>query len=132
MKIPLVLVAVVLLLAGCSTTAPKAVESTPPPPAKPQATYSTVVELRDAFVKAGGDCPDWVANNRVKLAAQSGDCDANTVLSTYLSADIRDQVVTTLKGLSVDTHLLVGENWVINVADPDLFVKVLGGTVVTG
>ena len=116
-----------LMLAGCATMPPSA-----PASPSPKATYATVVELRDAYVAAGGECPDWTASNRVKLAAESGDCSSNTVLSTYLSTDIRDQVVTTLKSFGTDVHLLVGENWVINTPDPESLVKKLGGTVVSG
>ena len=121
--------AIGLLLTGCVSTPTSVAES--PTPA-PKATYATVVELRDAYMKAGGACPDWQPNNVVKLAAQSGACDANTVLSTYLSSDIRDQVVTTLKGFGGGVHLLVGENWVINTLDPESYVSELGGTVVSG
>lgn len=126
MKRTLALAAAILLLAGCSSNA-----SPKPTPTKPKASYSSVVELRDAFVKAGGSCPNWVQADRVKLAAQSGDCSGNVVLSTYLSTDLRDEAVTTLKSFGSGIHLLVGKNWVINTPNPESFTEKLGGTVVT-
>jgi len=102
-----------------------------PSPAEPPKTYATVVELKDAFVKAGGECPDWVQGDRITNAAQSGDCSSSTVLSIYLSEAKRDETIANLKNLSdLGVHLLVGENWIINTEDPETYADLLGGTVV--
>ncbi|MFB9309333.1 hypothetical protein BJY17_001205 [Agromyces hippuratus] len=117
-----------MLLAGCSAAA----QPVPAPEPEPVATYSTVDELREAFVAAGGECPEWVQGDQVTLAAQSGSCSDDTVLSIYTGATDRDEVVGNLKTLlSDDLSLLVGENWIINVPEPELYVDKLGGTVVT-
>jgi len=115
-----------LMVLGLSACA---AEATPP---EPKATYDSVVDLRDAFVDAGGECDDWVQGNRITNAAQSGDCSSSTVLSIYLSEATRDETVTNLKSISIaGVHLLVGENWIINVEDPESYRDALGGTVVT-
>jgi hypothetical protein len=118
----------VFLLAGCAATEPMSAQEKP----EQVATYATVVDLRDAFVEAGGDCPEWEPTNRVALAAESGECSGNTVLSTYASESSRDQVVSDLKSIALDgVNLLVGENWIINTPTPSDYVDTLGGTVVT-
>jgi hypothetical protein len=107
----------VLALSGCTS--------------EPQARYDTVVDLRDAYVAAGGACPEWVEGNHITKAAQSGDCDSSTVLSIYLNESGRDSVIADMKSLSLgDMHLLVGENWVINTKDPEAYLDSLGGTVI--
>lgn len=117
-------------LSGCATQSASSASKSIAP--KPKSTYSTVIELRDAFIAAGGDCPDWQMTNRVKLAAQSGECSGSVVLSTYLSASTRDEVILALKGVSDPgaVHLLVGENWIINTKAPEGLVDKMGGTVV--
>lgn len=122
-------VLILLALTGCS--APASPASTKTEAAKPKATYSTVAELKKAFENAGGDCSAWEQTDAVKVAAQSGDCTRQTVLSVYVSATSRDQVVTFAKTSGVAAHLLVGENWIINTPNPEEYVKKLGGTVVT-
>ena len=124
---------VILLLSGCSSAAPseRDAKSTPTPSQEPADTYATVTDLRDAFVAAGGACPDWRQTDRVKLAAQSGDCSDSTVLSIYSSETDRDQIVENLKSFGMGVHLLVGENWIVNVEAPERYADALGGTVVT-
>jgi hypothetical protein len=122
--------ALVLSLSGCAADASSS-SSTAPTKTAPPATFDTVLELRDAFVAAGGDCEEWQQGDRVTLAAQSGDCDTNTVLSVYLSESSRDQVITNLKSMTA-VHLIVGENWIINTpAADDDYSADLGGTIVT-
>lgn len=121
----------VLLLAGCAPITSADPTPTPTSSQEPADTYSTVNDLRDAFVAAGGACPDWRQTNRVTLAAQSGDCSDSTVLSIYSSEADRDQVVENLKSFGMGVHLLVGENWIVNVEGPEEYADELGGTVVT-
>lgn len=40
--------------------------------ASPKATYSTVEDLKEAFVKAGGECDEWDATHSVEGSAESG------------------------------------------------------------
>lgn len=123
-KLGIALIGVCTLLVGCSA-APAATASYP-------ATFRSVEELRDAFVRAGGDCPDWKQTNQIPLAAESGTCSDSNVLSIYSSTADRDKLVTRYKEIaSEDSVILVGENWVINdkaVRDLD---PTLGGTLVT-
>lgn len=99
-------------------------------------TYSSVEELRDAFVKAGGECPEWEQRNQVSLSAESGECSSQTVLSIYSSESDRDQVVNTQKELHkmVDMggmHLLVGANWIINDPNVKDLDRAIGGIFIT-
>lgn len=111
----------ILLITGCSG-------------GKPQATYETVAELKDAFVAAGGDCADWDESNKVEIAAQSGACGGSTVLSVYLSSDAVERRIETTKASifgSTGSDWLVGENWIINTKDAASFSDKLGGRIVS-
>jgi hypothetical protein len=117
-------------LAGCAATAESAPTSVPVEPAPP-ATFDTVDDLRSAYVDAGGECSEWRQTDVITLAAQSGQCDADTVLSIYLSESNRDEVIAGMKSI-LAVHLIVGENWILNTdAEDDSFATELGGTVVT-
>lgn len=97
-------------------------------------TYRSVEELRDAFVEAGGDCPEWDQTNAVTASSESGTCSTTTVLSIYSSTSDRDVVVDNIRAMAEvigGANLLVGENWIINdpnVADLD---PEMGGTLFT-
>lgn len=120
--------AAIALLAGCSSPAP---EPTPTKPAGP-VEYGAVEDLRAAFVDAGGVCNDWKQQNQVTVAAQSGQCGGETVLSTFTTTADRDKMVATIKAISPDSlTLLVGPNWVINSSQVDKVYKTLGGTLVS-
>lgn len=104
--------------------------------ATPQATYSTVEDLKEAFVKAGGECDEWDATHSVEGSAESGTCGTHTVLSTYVSqAATEDRIEETKSFLeSVDGDWgswLVGENWIIHGPDVHEIKEELGGTVVS-
>jgi len=93
-------------------------------------TYSTLADFRDDVIAAGYDCPNWHQTNQVKLAAASGSCSDNDVLSIYLSSADVSQVVQNLKELNASVHLLVGPNWVFNTSAPEMYRPKLGGIVV--
>lgn len=105
---------------------------TPTPSPSLPMRFDDVVALRDAAVKAGLPCPSWEQRNLVKLAASSGTCSDQDVLSVYLSEDAVQQSVDVLKTLG-PVHLLVGPNWIINHSD-ELTLHVLkvelGGMIV--
>lgn len=132
-------IAAALLLAaltGCSSTATAAGEHTSSPaPTKVMAvSYSSVTDLKTAYVKAGGKCPSWDQNNVVQTAAESGDCSDSTVLSTYADEGSKTDAVTALKGFAtsdVPAVFLVGPNWIVNSEDAKAVAKKLGGTIVT-
>lgn len=119
-------------LTGCDTgTTDKAAESQE---SVPKSRYDSVKELRDAFVEAGGDCPDFKQTNRVKYSAESAECSGTTVLSTYLSAESTQKRVDESKeafaGLDSSTWL-VGENWIINAPNPESFQSKMGGQLIS-
>lgn len=99
---------------------------------------SSVVELRDALVKAGYECPNWQQDNKVKLAAESGTCDDASVLSTFASEGDRQAQLDTFSAMDelfadADVEqdpILVGPNWMFRAPGADTFASALGGTVV--
>lgn len=129
-----------MALSGCGSSSSVSPSPTPTetrPPAD-GGTYGTVAELKDAFVEAGGSCPEFNQTNRVKLAAESAECSSKAVLSTYLSSsdisqliqtnkELNEQLKSTVKGNS----WLVGQNWVINSPEATQLREKLGGKVVS-
>jgi hypothetical protein len=128
-RVILLLALPVALLAGCAgplTPAPEA------PPAD-GGTFGSIDDLVAAYEAAGGDCSGWEQTNVIDLAAESGDCDDNTVLSTYASESDRDKSAENVKSLSelIDgVTLLVGANWIINDKAAGELQDVLGGTII--
>jgi ABC-type glycerol-3-phosphate transport system substrate-binding protein len=135
-----VLLAAAALLASCggsdpSPEAPTETETTQAPTKNVE--YSSVVELRDAFVEAGGECPSWNQSDIILAALESGECDDATVLSIYVD---RSEAMDAAAGLAAfdemmgePSPVLVGPNWLVNSGqDADELTelkKVLGGTV---
>ncbi|RRJ87315.1 hypothetical protein EG850_05795 [Gulosibacter macacae] len=95
-------------------------------------SYESVESIRDAFVAAGGACPAWEAIDPGDYDAEAGRCDDSTVIAVYKDPAELADVVKRATELATETHLLVGENWVLNTPNPQDFVDALGGTVVTG
>lgn len=133
----LALLVVVPLLSGCATAAPASVRQslTPStsPTRAPAVSYSTVGELRDAFVEAGARCPHWHQQNRVTNAAESGTCSDANVLATFADESSKAATVSDLKAFAspdLPVVLLVGPNWVINDEHAPGLARVLGGTLV--
>lgn len=104
--------------------------------------FETVLEMRDAYIEAGGDCPEWELST-VSLAIGSGSCSGESVLSIYSSRTIADEQNSALKALmlkmvpNAKNHrltLLVGENWILNDSDSNSFYKfkmLYGGDVIS-
>lgn len=114
-----------LLLTGCaqgSDIPQKTGEAT---------TYESVESLRDAFVDAGGDCPHWQPIDPGDYDAEAGRCSDKVVIAIYNNPSDLEDAVKRSSGLAVGTHLLVGENWLINVENPQDFVDALGGRTVS-
>ena len=138
------LLAGAVALTGCSASGaavsapvtPTARQTATVPPAD-GGTYSTVVALKAAYVKAGGDCSDFKQTNKITLAAESADCSSNTVISTYLSSTDISQLIQNVKKLNADlkssggNSWLVGENWVINSPVTAKIQEKLGGRLVS-
>lgn len=101
----------VLALAGCSGEPAPAPTPTGPPVAQ---SYASVVELKDAAVAAGYDCPNWVQSNRITLAASSGECSTRDTFAVYLTEQDVSTAVQKHKSFGTEVSLLVGPNWIIN------------------
>lgn len=95
-------------------------------------SYSDVTELRDAFVAAGGECPEWEPIDTGDYDADAGRCDERTVIAVYRVPSQLAEAVERAKALATSTHLLVGTDWIINTPEPHRFVDALGGTVIAG
>ena len=134
----------VALLSGCggkdATTddaKSKATSTASAGPVEP-ARYGSVTELRDAAIEVGYVCENWVGDNRVNLAAESGTCDDESVLATYASdADLQAQLDTDkeLTGLMTEngiesTPVLVGPNWIFKAPEAPAVREKLGGVIV--
>lgn len=118
--------AAVALLAGCSGRG-EAV-----PAATGEATeFATVEDLRDAYVAAGGTCDAWEEVDPGDYDATAGRCSDSVVMAVYANPDELTAAVERSQNLAVQTHLLVGENWMLNVENPQDFVDALGGTTVS-
>lgn len=107
---------------------------------KKNANYSSVVELKDAYVDAGGPCTDWQQTDVVSAALESGECDSATVLSIYVdraeAKDAAEAVTSLFAGMDDPVSVLVGPNWIVNNDEDSsgliAFKRKLGGTIVTG
>lgn len=127
-KLGVTALAAVLLLTGCASGPTPETPSTAAYPA----TFRNVEELRDAFVRAGGSCPDWQQTNQIPLAAESGTCSSSNVLSIYSSTADRDELVRGYKSMAMeDSAIMVGANWVINDKQVRSLDPALGGTIVS-
>ena len=115
------------LLTSCS--AGSSVTSTPTPTTQPIGKASTIDEVRDAFIAAGGVC-NWTQDDRVTVATASGVCSDSTVIMLLDDRSDREKMVSNLQSLKLadrDLTLLVGENWVINSPSAEDMQAELGG-----
>lgn len=120
-----------LVLTGCVqiNPAPAPQETTEPP--ADGGKYASVVELRDAMVKAGLNCPHWDEHDGMMDSASSADCSENIVLATYSSWEDREKQMNRYRamGESLDVTVLVGTNWTINSPLAEKVKDKLGGYV---
>lgn len=138
MKLAWIAMAAALLLAGCGGEADAKDAPKAPPASSELGTISSVIELRDALVAAGYDCPTWTQDNVVKLAAESGSCDDSSVLSTFASEGDRQAQLDIDKGMSdmlsdadiEEDPTLVGPNWMFKSPEASKYASKLGGTIV--
>lgn len=128
-----------LVLTGCvqvnaapatQETAAQAAQETAEPPVD-GGTYATVVELRDAVVKAGLACPKLDEHDPMVKLMSRGDCSENTLIATYSShADLQRQMdMYRVMGESMEITVLVGANWTINSPYAEKLKDNLGGYV---
>lgn len=136
-----VAIASILALAGCGageqieaseSTPTQTAEATPTPTPEPAVEfkdeYDSVDDLVADFEAAGGDCSGWSQENNVTLALESGTCDDDTVISTYISPSEITELMETQKALFEDLEMsgesswLVGDKWIINTSEDELAV----------
>jgi hypothetical protein len=114
-------------LTGCTGGGASAV-----PDATGDATeYASATELRDAFIAAGGTCDQWEPLDPGDYDADAGRCSDTVVIAVYSEPAELDAAVERAQNLAVQTHLLVGENWMLNIENPQDYVDALGGTTVS-
>lgn len=98
-------------------------------------TFSSVQDLRNAFVELGGSCPTWIQSNLVEAAEESGDCNSSTVLSTYKDAEsareAAENLADLIRSIDLEPSIAYGGNWVINSNQAPEIGPKLGGTVIT-
>lgn len=124
-KVALVCTVGLLLLSGCSMNTAQSRDIV-------ETSYRSVVELRDAFISAGGSCESWVQKNQVTLAAESGTCNDSNVLSIYTSESVKDEALNMFKEIAADgTTLVVGPNWIVNDPSARDLDSSIGGVLVT-
>lgn len=114
-----------LLISGCSAAAPQAA---PTPTSIAIGKASTIEDVRDAFIDAGGVC-NWEQTDVVKAATASGECSSHTVIMLFSDRSERETVVSNLQQFKLEggLTLLVGENWVINSPEAEDMQSQLGG-----
>lgn len=96
---------------------------------------STIDEVVEAFVEAGGVC-NWKQTDEVRLAVASGTCSDSTVISIYENTDKRTKALNAQRDIvllfepenSTPLAALAGENWVINSPEAESMQEALGGT----
>lgn len=121
--------ALLLALTGC-TGAPAA-DPTPTP--TELGKVSTIEQVRDAYIDAGGVC-NWEQTDVVTAATASGTCSSSTVIMLFTDRTERETVVANLRAFKMDDRdltLLVGENWIINSPEAEDMQSELGGEWLT-
>ncbi len=122
--------------AGAETDveAPTDIDTAPPADG---GSYSSILDLQRAYIMAGGECSVLNQTNQITLAAESGDCNDTSVLSTYLSATDISELIQNNKalneeiGFESDAVWLIGQNWIINSEDAAEVRKEMGGQLVS-
>lgn len=105
--------------------------------AQPQPEYTSIADLYQAFLGAGGECVDWRVGESAGDWVGFGNCGDATasasILTVYDSEAARD---STLAGAQRDDpfrstdSILVGPYWTIETTDAQALQGELGGTVI--
>lgn len=97
--------------------------------------YDSLAEFRDSFVASAQTCDEFVQDDAIPAASESGWCDNTWGLSLYDSRADRDSVLELDVDGSDHQQFVVGTNWLITAVEgrstPDLAVVQvgLGGTL---
>ena len=98
--------AALILMAGCSGP-------TPAP-----GSYEGVEDLKNAFVDAGGNCPDWDQHDKGQLSLESGSCGKSSALSYF--GENTEAIDTTRETFDLlEIPYIVGQSWIIQTSDVD-------------
>lgn len=118
------------LLAGCSSSGSS--DSTPSASAgvEKDASYSSVMALKDAAVAAGLDCPDYEQTNDAENSSESATCGDDTVLAIYASTADQDKTLAAVQASSEKQILLSGPNWTVKSPDAESLQGQMGGVIV--
>jgi len=123
--------AAVLFITGCTSGNNVSIE-------KPKENkFSSLADLKQAFVDAGGQCWGWelVNVNDFKNKIGQGECDSKTVLILYKdNVNTLDEAVrfrSFLLDLKFKVNLLFGDNWMINSDQVEIIYPKMGGTLMT-
>jgi hypothetical protein len=101
--------------------------------------FSSIEELRDAFVSAGGQCWEWKkydpVKDRITTHKGTAECDKNTVLVLF-SDGVSSQnegldFASQMRSLNFEVNVLVGANWMINSDQAAKVYPQMGGTLIT-
>lgn len=126
-----------LLIVGCSGSRVDEPEVTPTGALEQVGAVSTIEELVNAYVAAGGDC-EWERTDEVTPADASGTCralDAQSCeeatdwarLSFFSSTSARDEAAGEIRSGECELSLLVGENWIVDASDAVDVAVEMGG-----
>lgn len=130
------------LLMSCSSSSLDSTSSTSSSSIPIAKRFETVIEMRDAYIVAGGECFNWQTYS-VMLALGAGSCADTNLLSVYSNREVAEEQNSSMKNNTVEEypeflnevlHILIGENWILN--DPDLetlfnFQDLYGGDYIT-
>lgn len=107
------------------------------------ASYSSLADLKLAYLQSGGTCTDWFQSDAVDMAIASGQCaDSSVILALYASREDIDanqqaaqELMSVLEDAGLDTAdllapQLVGPNWVITSSNASLLQTNMGGEVI--
>lgn len=136
----------IVVLSGCGSSAQSdssaSEETTPTPtptvttPPADGGSFSSLADFQQAYIAAGGDCSGLDFANSITLAAESGNCNDQTVISTYISSADVSELIQKNKALNEaldsdsDTVWLTGQNWVLNSPDAAAMQEKMGGRLV--
>lgn len=123
------------LLVGCSSGESSSGSASPSAGAasaavEKDATYDSVVALKDAAVAAGLECADFQETNSEPNASQSGECADTAVLAIYASTADQDKWLDSVASGTEKQVVLSGPNWTIKYADAESLQSKLGGVIV--
>lgn len=98
------------------------------------AEYSTIEDLRDAYVDAGGECPEFETHGPTDYSIEDARCSPSAVIAIYGSHEDVQRETSMVKnsvGKLLGGKRLIGENWMINGPDLEKIQKKMGGEIIT-